>query len=87
MSESPDPDSPPSWLEHPGNVDRLFWLLVVACGLTLVANVILHPHGHLDHENLFGFHGGFGFVAYLSIVGGAVCLRRWVKRGEDYYDE
>ncbi len=87
MSEPNETPENPTWLDQPRNVDRLFWLLVIACGLTLVANQVLHPHGHLEYEEVFGFHAGFGFLAYLTIVGGAVLLRRVVKRGEDYYGE
>ena len=68
----------------PARFDRL--ALACACALTLVLNVVLHPHGHLEYEDWFGFHAVFGFLAYLFIVGGAVQLRKIVKREEDYYD-
>jgi len=79
-------ENPQGWFDRPQNVKRLVALLACACALTLVLNVVLHPHGHLEYEDWFGFHAVFGFLAYLFIVGGAVQLRKLVKREEDYYD-
>ena len=87
MSQHSETPESQGWFDHPRNVDRLFWGLVAASAVSVVMSVFLHPHGHLEYENLFGFHAIFGFVACLIIVGGAVLMRRFLKREEDYYDE
>ena len=44
-------------------------------------------HYHSIEVLLPGFYGWFGFIAYSSIISGAVLLRKIVMRSEDYYDE
>ena len=87
MSDSHDPREPRRWLDDPANPRKIFIALIVVCGGLLVWNALMHPHGHMHYEEWFGFHAVFGFVAYCSIVGGAVLLRKILKRPEDYYDE
>lgn len=64
----------------------LFYLLIAACLLTLVAEFFIHKHGEFGWEHIPLFHAGYGFLVFLFIVLAGVGLRKIVKRPEDYYD-
>jgi len=80
----------PSWLER--NANLIMIGLVVACGLTLVAQWYPglgfdeHHPAHFQQEKWFGFQAAFGFVAFVVIVFLGRGLRLFVKRPENYYD-
>ena len=80
------------WLARPGSVDVLFRLLLAACAVLLLADVLdllgigYHKHVHYSVENVAGFYAIFGFAAYSFIVGAGWIWRRIVMRDEDYYD-
>ena len=79
-----------SWWER--NVNLVIWGLVIACIATMVAQLVLSPlfdehhPAHFELENVFGFEGVFGFVAFVAVVYLGRFLRLFVKRDEDYYD-
>jgi hypothetical protein len=94
MSSSHAPGPPPEgskekprWLDRKENVDKVFYALCAVCAAVVLADLGYHKHGHFGFENIIGFHAGFGFVAYVSLVTLAKGLRRLVKRPEDYYGE
>lgn len=84
MKPSHDPKR--YWLDQPRNVNRLIALLAVLCALLLLADLLYHKHGEFGFEGWFGFFAWYGFLAYCLIVLSARLLRRWLRRGEDYYD-
>ena len=81
-----------SWIERPGNVGKLFGLLILICVVLALADVgdvldiLYHKHVHYAVEKIPGFYAVFGFVAYALIVGAGWIWRRVVMRKEDYYD-
>lgn len=74
------------WLDQPGNVNKIVYLLYAACVALLIVEIFYHKHGHFDFEHWFGFYAWFGFLAYISIVMSAKLFRKLIKRKEDYYD-
>lgn len=88
--DSPSGSPPVPFLETKKFADWLFYSVLGICVLLVVVDVAYQPehsHWHFDFESYDGFHAGFGFLAYVSIVTLAKGLRRIVKRKEDYYDE
>lgn len=82
------PDEPKRWLDHPRNVSIVYWSVVVAYALLLVASVLPYPHHpHFAFEQVPGFQGLFGLAGSIGLVLGAAWLRRFLMRPEDYYDE
>lgn len=77
------------WLDSKKNVDRLFHVLLVLCGLLLVADIV-HPRHNAYKSVSFEawpfFYGIFGFVCFVVIVLSAKMLRKWLMRREGYYD-
>lgn len=83
--------------EHPrtsanlGAVRKLIVGFVIFCALLLSLDLIAHRHlsfaeGLLPVEGWFGFYAVYGFVSCTLVVLGAIPLRKWVMRSEDYYD-
>ena len=79
-----------SWFEK--NVNLIIVGLVVACALTVVAQMVLpmfddHHKPHFPkYEEFLGFQAIFGFVAFVTVVAIGSALRLIIKRAEDYYD-
>lgn len=81
-----DPRERRRWLDDPRHVDLLFHALVVACGVLVLLDAVVHRTIHESFEGLFGFYALFGFVGYVVLVMTAKQLRRVLKRDEDYYE-
>ncbi|MDG2015010.1 MAG: hypothetical protein P8J33_16010 [Pirellulaceae bacterium] len=88
---APAPDNP-SWFER--NVSLIIVGLVVACVLSLLAEVIWHSTffdekhpAHFKLENTYFYSAGFGFCAFVAVVFLGKLLRPIIKRPEDYYDQ
>lgn len=84
-----------SWFER--NVNLIIFGLIVACALTVIAQVVLpllgfpmfdkhHPAHFPSYENMIGFQAMFGFAVFVIIVFLGKGLRTIIKREEDYYD-
>ena len=74
-----------------GAVRPLIAGFFIFCALLLSLDLIAHRHlsfaeGLLLAEGWFGFYAAYGFVACTLVVLGAIPLRKWVMRSEDYYD-
>jgi hypothetical protein len=74
------------WLDRPGSVDKVFWTLCGTCATLFFADAFYVKHPHFEIEYLFGFYAVFGFVFSVGLVLSAKELRRFLKRGDDYYD-
>lgn len=73
------------WIDRPGSGDRIFWALVVLCGVLFVADFTYHKHGHFAVENVPGFYAIYGFVMFTALILAAKTLRIFIKRPENYY--
>ncbi len=74
------------WLDRKENVTKVYWGVWGLCALLFLVEPLVHKHGDFSFENLFGFHGWFGFVACVGLVLAAKLLRVVLKRPEDYYE-
>ena len=76
----------PNWIDHPGNVRKIFWALAVVSAALLSVDLFLHKHDKFGFESLFGFFAFYGFALPFLLVLAAKQLRKIVMRDEDYYD-
>jgi hypothetical protein len=74
------------FLERPGSIRKLWMLLWLVCGLTLVPEFFIHRHPHFSHDHYFGFYAGLGFVACAVLIILAKGVGWLLKRREEYYD-
>lgn len=81
------PGEKPGWLDNAANVNRLLWVLYLACAAVFAADFFYVKKMHfVPPENIPAFYGLYGFAAFVVIVFGGKLLRRIVMRDEDYYD-
>ncbi len=79
------------WLDKPSSHELIWRVLVAACVLLVVGEVVLEAiwhtgHPHFGFDGIWGFHGLFGFTAFVTAVVLGKQLRKAIKRPEDYYD-
>ena len=86
MSGPTNPDEA-RWLDNPKNIERLWRAVCVSCVLLVLADLFYNKHGHYDFEGLIGFHGIFGFIAFVFVVLAGTRMRDFLMRDEDYYAE
>ncbi len=75
------------WLDHPGNVRKIYNAIWIGCVLLLGVELLIDKHVETAVEHWFGFHGFFSLIACVALVLAAKLLRRVVSRPEDYYDD
>ena len=95
--KSEDTDEPKFWLDNPANVNLFFKILYVVCGLSVLSGLVLtvwiktqelaehHPEHDLIDKWPFSY-SLYGFAAIVLLIVVAKTLRKFVMRGEDYYD-
>ncbi|MFT5465709.1 MAG: flagellar basal body-associated protein FliL [Verrucomicrobiales bacterium] len=83
------------WFDKPSSKRLLWILLLVTCGLTLVAEPIYLMIAHKDHhaEGLFKFtkwplfYAVLGFVSCALMIVVAKVLGFWLKKPTDHYEK
>ena len=73
------------------NVKRIIRLLFACCAVLLVIDFFIHGHlsfreGVFNTEAWYGFYPVYGFVACVLLVLAARQMRKFLMRGEDYYE-
>jgi hypothetical protein len=75
------------WLVRPKTI-RLFWVggsLLLA--LTVLLQLVIKVKGYFVVDGWFGFGAVFGFLCCVAMVLVAKGLGRFIKRGENYYQD
>lgn len=78
---------PTGFFDKPENISKMLKVFYVVCALLVVADFIVHRHIYHDWENLPAFYALYGFVGCVILVLIAKEMRKFLMRGEDYYDE
>lgn len=68
------------------NIKKLLRVFYLLCALLLLADFFIHRHVSHQWENLWGFYAVYGFVACVVLVLVAKQMRKFLMRGERYYD-
>jgi hypothetical protein len=78
---------PQDFFDKPENVQKMLKVFYVLCGLLVVADFVVHRHIYHDWEKIPAFYAIYGFVGCVVLVLIAREMRKFLMRGEDYYDE
>lgn len=78
---------PKGFFDKPENISKMLKVFYVICVLLVVADLIVHRHIYHDWENLPAFYAIYGFIGCVILVLIAKEMRKFLMRGEDYYDE
>jgi hypothetical protein len=84
MSDNHDSDG---WFDKPENVKKMLKVFYVSCGLLVLVDFFVHRHIYHDWENIPAFYAIYGFIGCVVLVLIATEMRKFLMRGEDYYDE
>lgn len=73
--------------DDPRNVRRAIHALYAVCGLSLLADFLIHRHVDHPWEALPAFYCLYGFAACVALVLIAKEMRKVLMRREDYYED
>ncbi|MDD3421273.1 MAG: hypothetical protein PHS47_03115 [Methanocellales archaeon] len=74
------------YLDEPENIKKLRRVFYTCLVILFLIDLIVPKHHYFSLERVPGFYAIYGFVACVSLVFMAKLLRKFIKRGEDYYD-
>ncbi|MCR9214715.1 MAG: hypothetical protein NXI13_13430 [Proteobacteria bacterium] len=80
------------WLEEPKNQNKVFYCLLVLCGLLAIPDVVklfgvlFQTEGNFELKSLLKFYSIYGALCYVALIFIAKWLRPVLLRKEDYYD-
>jgi len=75
------------YFDRPDVIRKLWILLYIVCGLTVLAEVFVHRHPHFGFDAFFGFNAVLGFVSCAVLILFAKLVALFLKSREDYYDD
>lgn len=75
------------YFDRPDVIRKLWILLYIVCGLTVLAEVFVHRHPHFGFDGFFGFNAVLGFVSCAVLILFAKLVALFLKSREDYYDD
>jgi hypothetical protein len=75
------------YFDRPEVIRKLWILLYVTCGLTVVAEFFAHRHPHFGFDGFFGFNAVLGFVSCAVLILFSKLVALFLKAPEDYYDD
>ena len=76
----------PGYLERPGAIRKLWIILFIVCGLTVLPEFFLESEPHFGVDHYFAFHALLGFIACAVLILLAKVAGFILKRKEDYFD-
>jgi polyferredoxin len=78
----------PRKYRRPSSRARQRWarLLYLACALTLVPSLFIHPHSEFGFAEIPAFHALLAFLTGCALVLVAIVVRRILIRAENYYE-
>lgn len=80
-------NEPQGFFDKPENVSKMLKVFYVICALLVAADFVVHRHIYHDWEKIPAFYAIYGFVGCVVLVLIAREMRKFLMRGEDYYDE
>lgn len=84
MADQHDSDG---FFDKPENISKMLKVFYVICALLVLVDFVVHRHVYHDWENIPAFYAIYGFVGCVVLVVIAKEMRKFLMRGEDYYDE
>ena len=75
------------YFDRPDVIRKLWIMLYVVCGLTVVAEFVAHRHPHFGFDAFFGFNAVLGFVSCAVLILLSKLVALFLKAREDYYDD
>jgi multisubunit Na+/H+ antiporter MnhG subunit len=74
------------YFDKPENIRKLWIMLYVTCGLTVLPDLFTHRHAHFGMDSFFSFYALLGFVSCAVLILFSKLIGLILKVKEDYYD-
>lgn len=74
------------WLVRPTTIRGLWIAFIIILALTVLANLVVKPHGDFGIDGTFGFYAWYGFLTCVLMIVVSKGLGHFLKRPDDYYD-
>lgn len=84
MSDDPKKDH---WLARPSTIRTLSIGALIVLALLVLADFVVHRHGHFAIEASTGFGAWYGFATCVAMVLFAKALGVLLKRPDRFYDD
>jgi hypothetical protein len=75
------------WFDRAESIKKLWVILYVVCGLTVVPDFFTHRHPHFGFDGFLGFYALLGFVSCAVLILFSKLVGLLLKAKEDYYDK
>ena len=76
-----------NYFNRPETIRKLWIMLYVICGLTVVPDFFTHRHSYFGFEGFFGFYALLGFISCSVLILLSKALGLLLKTKENYYDK
>ena len=80
-------DEPQDFFDKPENIKLILKIFYAICVVLVLVDFIVHRHIYHSWENIPAFYAIYGFVGCVILVLVAKEMRKFLMRGEDYYNE
>lgn len=74
------------WLCRPATIRKLWVIGILTLIITVLLELLIHPHPKFGIDGWFAFNAWFGFGACATMVVFAKILGVFLKRKDTYYD-
>ena len=75
------------FFDKPENISKMLKVFYVICAVLVAVDFVVHRHIYHDWEKIPAFYAIYGFVGCVILVLIAKEMRKFLMKGEDYYDE
>ena len=76
-----------AWLARPTTIRGLKIVALVLLVGVVLADLVIHRHGHFGVDESFGFNAWFSFLSCVAMVLLARGVGLLLTRSDDYYDD
>jgi hypothetical protein len=76
-----------NFFDRPQNIRKLWIMLYVICGFTVIPDLFANRHGYFGLDAFFGFYSLLGFVSCAALILFSKLVGLILKVKENYYDK
>ncbi|MFH1242980.1 MAG: hypothetical protein V1689_11540 [Pseudomonadota bacterium] len=76
-----------NFFDRPQNIRKLWIMLYVICGFTVIPDLFTHRHSYFGLDAFFGFYPLLGFVSCAALILLSKLVGLILKVKENYYDK
>lgn len=79
-------DNYSDFFDRPATIKWILRIFYFICIVLAAADFVIHRHTYTEMEKIPTFYAAYGFIACVILVLIATQMRKWLMRGEEYYE-